>query len=58
MWWVIFGDAEQALVAVRIDSTSDFIEFRAQFIAPNVQLMLLGEELDHLPRRRHSGDIR
>lgn len=58
MWWVIFGDAEQAIVAVYIDSASDFIEFRAQFIAPNVQLMLLGEELDRLHRRERSGDVR
>jgi hypothetical protein len=61
MWWVIFRDAEQALLVVNITSASDFIEFRAQYIAPNVQLMLLGEELDRLHRRerqmRLSGEV-
>jgi hypothetical protein len=49
---IVFRDAVQALVVVFIESASDYIEFRAQVIAPNVQLMMSGKQLDEWERAR------
>ena len=49
---VVFGDASQVLLVVFIDAASDYIQFRAQVIAPSVQLMLSTIQLDEWERTR------
>jgi hypothetical protein len=49
---VVFWDACQALVVVFIETPSDYLQFRAQIIAPLVQLMIAGEQLDERHRDR------
>ena len=47
---IVFRDFSQALVAVFLESASDYIQFRAQVIAPNVQLMMSGKHFDDWKR--------
>lgn len=45
-WCVIFFDYEQTIAVVFIESASDYLQFRAQHIAPNVQLMVAHDQLE------------
>jgi hypothetical protein len=49
---VIFRDTSQVLVVVFIEAASDYIQFRAQLIAPNVQLMMTSKQLDEWEQAR------
>jgi hypothetical protein len=49
---VVFWDTFQALLVVFIEAASDYIQFRAQVIAPSVQLMLSTIQLDEWERTR------
>jgi hypothetical protein len=49
---VVFWDACQALVVVFIETPSEYLQFRAQIIAPLVQLMIASEQLDERHRAR------
>jgi hypothetical protein len=42
---VVFRDAVQAIVVVFPETASDYIQFRAQVIAPNVQLMMASKKI-------------
>jgi predicted O-methyltransferase YrrM len=54
---VVFGDTFQALAVVFIEASSDYIQFRAQVIAPNVQLMMASKQLDEQERARQLSGI-
>ena len=43
MYCVVFRDSIEVLAAVFISSAADYIQFRAQIIAPNVQLTMANE---------------
>jgi hypothetical protein len=49
---VVFRDTFQAFAVVFIEAASDYIQFRAQVIAPNVQLMMASKQLDEWDRAR------
>jgi hypothetical protein len=49
---VVFRDLCQALTVVFIEAPSDYIQFRAQIIAPLVQLMIASEQLDERDHAR------
>jgi hypothetical protein len=48
---VVFWDPAQVILVVFIEAASDYIEFRARFIAPNVPLMLAGKQMDQGTQR-------
>jgi hypothetical protein len=49
---VVFWDTCQALSVVFIDTASDYIQFRAQVIAPSVQLMMASKQLEEWEQAR------
>jgi len=49
---IVFRDAFEALLVVFIEAASDYIQFRAQVIAPNAQLMIAGKQLEEWERTR------
>jgi len=49
---VVFGDTFQVVPVVFIEAASDYIQFRAQVIAPSVHLMLSRIQLDEWERNR------
>jgi hypothetical protein len=52
VYCVVFRDTFQALAVVFIEAASDYIQFRAQVIAPNVQLAIASKQLDEWERAR------
>jgi hypothetical protein len=52
VYCVVFRDTFQALAVVFIEAASDYIQFRAQVIAPNVQLAISSKQLDEWERTR------
>jgi hypothetical protein len=52
IYCVVFRDTFQALAVVFIEAVSDYIQFRAQVIAPNVQLMMASNQLEEWERAR------
>jgi hypothetical protein len=52
VYCVVFRDTCQALVVVFIERASDYVQFRAQIIAPYVQLEIASKQLDEWERAR------
>lgn len=49
---VVFCDTDQVILVVFIKAASDYIRFRAEFIEPNVRLMLASIQLEERDRAR------